>query len=132
MDLDGPGLREAWQRLLKTTPPSLKSRVMLRMELAWALQARVFGDLDASTRRELATLARPNPTKTARRQSRLSAGTVIVREWHGREYRVEVLADGYLFEGKRYRSLSGVAHQIAGVRWSGKRFFKLKSDEPRP
>jgi hypothetical protein len=125
-DLDAVGLRETWQRLLGTPPPPLKSRAVLRMELAWALQARLFGDLDSRTRQALAALASTPQVKDKPRGSRHSPGTVIVREWHGREYRVEVTADGYLFEGKPYRSLTAIAHRIAGVRWSGPRFFNLK------
>ena len=60
-------------------------------------------------------------------QTRLKAGTVLVREWHGTTHRVTVLDDGFRFGGKRYRSLSEVARTITGSRWSGPLFFGLKS-----
>jgi hypothetical protein len=106
------------------------------MELAWQLQARVFGDLDRATRRQLAAF-NPGERPVAKTQrGRLAPGTQIVREWRGKEYRIDVLTDGFGFDGKQYRSLSAIAHRIAGVRWSGPRFFGLDkagvSEKARP
>jgi hypothetical protein len=38
-----------------------------------------------------------------------------------------MLDDGVSFRGKRYRSLSEVAREITSSRWSGPRFFGLRS-----
>jgi hypothetical protein len=38
-----------------------------------------------------------------------------------------MLDDGVSFNGKRFRSLSEVARAITGSRWSGPRFFGLRS-----
>jgi hypothetical protein len=43
--------------------------------------------------------------------------------------RVLVIDDGFLFEERRYRSLSQVAAAITGTAWSGPRFFGLKTRE---
>jgi hypothetical protein len=48
-----------------------------------------------------------------------------MREWNGRTYRVEVVAEGFLMDGRHYRSLSAIARQITGARWSGPRFFGI-------
>jgi DUF2924 family protein len=40
---------------------------------------------------------------------------------------VTMLDDGVSFNGKHYRSLSEVAREIAGSRWSGPLFFGLRS-----
>ncbi|MBL8764307.1 MAG: DEAD/DEAH box helicase family protein, partial [Phycisphaerae bacterium] len=40
------------------------------------------------------------------------AGTAIVRDYRGRTVRVVVLADGFEFEGERYRSLSAIAKAV--------------------
>ena len=37
-----------------------------------------------------------------------------------------MLRDGVSFNGKFYRSLSEVAREITGSRWSGPRFFGLR------
>jgi hypothetical protein len=42
-------------------------------------------------------------------------------------HQVDVLDDGVRFEGRRYASLSAVAREITGVRWSGPAFFGLTS-----
>jgi hypothetical protein len=54
-------------------------------------------------------------------------GTILVREWQGIAHRVTMLDCGVSFKGKRYRSLSEVAREITGSRWSGPRFFGLRS-----
>jgi hypothetical protein len=48
--------------------------------------------------------------------------------------RVMVLAEGFAWNGKTYRSLSKVAFAITGTRWSGPRFFALDKSrtEVRP
>lgn len=57
----------------------------------------------------------------------LMPGTVLVREWDVREYRVTVTADGlYELEGRRFKSLSAAARHITGTQWSGPKFFGLK------
>ena len=42
-----------------------------------------------------------------------------------RNRQVMVLADGFSWNGKTYRSLSKVAFAMTGIRWSGPRFFGL-------
>ena len=54
-------------------------------------------------------------------------GTRLVREWHGRTHHVDVIEDGFVFEGKTHASLSAIARQITGARWSGPRFFGLNA-----
>lgn len=61
------------------------------------------------------------------RDYRPAAGTVLVREYKGVEHRVISTADGqYDFEGRMYPSLSMIAREITGMRWSGPLFFGLK------
>jgi len=73
---------------------------------------------DAAARREVAT----TPEKT-----RVGAGTVLIREWHGTKHQVTVLKDGFLYRTKRFDSLLQIARTITGSRWSGPLFFGLKS-----
>ena len=62
-----------------------------------------------------------------RADSRPLAGTRLLREWQGVEHAVTVLADGFEWEGRPYRSLSAIARAITGTRWNGRTFFGLKS-----
>lgn len=89
--------------------------------LAWRIQAKAQGGLDRAARRAVlgsGPVRAPGPT--------LSPGVRLTREWKGRLCDVEVIADGFLFEGQRYDSLSEVARQITGSRWNGPRFFGLR------
>ena len=52
-------------------------------------------------------------------------GTLITRSYKGRLIRVQVLANGFEFEGEHYASLSAVAKQITGSHWNGYKFFHL-------
>ena len=52
-------------------------------------------------------------------------GTTLRREWHGQTVRVEVLPDGFVYDGEHFQSLSAVAKHITGQHWSGPRFFGL-------
>jgi hypothetical protein len=54
------------------------------------------------------------------------AGTILVREWQGTAHYVTVTDEGFLWNGKPHRSLSGVARAITGTKWNGPRFFGLR------
>lgn len=43
----------------------------------------------------------------------------------GHEIEVRALADGFLHDGQRFSSLSGVAERVTGTRWNGVLFFAL-------
>lgn len=73
----------------------------------------------------VATINRRIPGERKSNQAILP-GTRLVRVWNDRRYEVIVLADGYEFEGRTFRSLSAVAREITGTRWNGKVFFGLK------
>ena len=125
--LDLIELREEWRKLKGSEPPRLSRDLMLRA-LAHALQIEAFGDLRAVAIKK-PSLPDSTTAETFRgrepRSQRLSAGARLVREWHGKTHSVEVLQDGFVFDGKVYRSLSEIACRITGAHWSGPRFFGL-------
>jgi Protein of unknown function (DUF2924) len=121
-------LRERWKILSGRAPGDSISRSFLTRAVVYRLQEQAFGGLKPSTRRQLARVAEEtaggsSPNKPHSRKAQ--AGTILVREWQGNAHRVTVLDDGFAFNGKRYRSLSEVAREITGSRWSGPRFFGL-------
>ncbi len=61
-----------------------------------------------------------------RKGDRPIVGTRLIREWQGIEHTVTVLADGYEYQGRPYRSLSAIARAITGTRWNGPLFFALR------
>lgn len=56
----------------------------------------------------------------------LNRGTRLVREWHGRAHRVDVVEGGFDYDRERYRSLTEIASRITGSHRSGPLFFGLK------
>ena len=76
------------------------------------LQENAIGGLKPSTRRLLERWGRNVSERSPSAEpvrTRLKAGTVLVREWHGITHRLTVLDDGFDFDGERFRSLSEIA-----------------------
>ena len=60
------------------------------------------------------------------RDTRLPAsGSLLTRRLHDRQIVVKVLAEGFEFESRHYRSLSAIAREVTGTRWNGLLFFGL-------
>jgi len=53
-------------------------------------------------------------------------GTRYVREYQDKLHEVTVLESGYEYKDKTYRSLTKIAKDITGTKWSGPAFFGLK------
>ena len=47
-------------------------------------------------------------------------------------YRLQVLDDGFEYEGRWYRSLSNIANEITGTRWNGFAFFGVTRETGVP
>jgi hypothetical protein len=130
--MDGDGLRREWRRLYRSHPPRHIRRDLLVLAIAWKLQERVHGGLTAAQKRKLAGIAeelRKNGDLSTGPAIRLKPGLRLVREWRGETHTVLVLEDGFEWNGEPRRSLSAIAREITGTRWSGPSFFGLK---PRP
>jgi len=122
--LDRAACLDRWQTAFDRQPPKHLSLAFMRQVLAHQAQVAAFGGLSAKTRRALAS-ALKEPVATRPRV--VATGARLVREWNGRAHEVEVLAEGYLFRGRRFRSLSAIAREITGARWSGPRFFGVET-----
>jgi len=121
-------LRDAWRERFGKPAPAYQSRALLLHAFAYQLQARRHGNLDGKLRRRLNVLAREfeaDPRYVPADPETLQPGTVLVRDWNGRRYGVTVTADGFLFDGVTYSSLTQVARVITGVPRSGPLFFKV-------
>lgn len=122
-------LVERWTAAYGRPPPKGISRRLLEYAAAYHLQVRAYGGLKPAIKRELQRLgnllkgpARPKPPPNGKT---LDAGSRLLREWHGRTYTVDVLDSGFMWDGRRYGSLSEIARSITGARWSGPKFFGL-------
>lgn len=137
-DLPVRELRERWREAgLKGEAP--RFRHALVRGLAYAAQQPVASGVDAETGRLLklairraeiptrsARVSKPKPPRR-REAARLRTGTTLIRTWRGVEHRVKVIEEGTRFDyhGRVFTSLSEIARDITGARWSGPRFFGL-------
>jgi hypothetical protein len=119
---DSSELRLLYRQVLGFDPPSRASRIFLTGNLAWALQAKDRKKNPAALRDRM--IKRSNPTN-CKKVEKYKPGTRLVREWHGITYEVTITERGYLWQEQHYRSLSSIALDITGARWSGPRFFGL-------
>jgi len=132
-------------------PVRSRHRQYLIRRIAWRLQANAEGGLSERALRraeELANVAdvrvtppraaaadRDEPlAKASTMQVRVATdprlpptGGQITRRYKRRTIIVTVLANGFEYEGERYRSLSAVAKAITGSHINGFRFFVLES-----
>jgi len=140
-------LQEKYAQVFGEQPRS-RNRQWLVKRIAWRLQANEEGDLSERARRRAMELANDadlrgtaprkpktgdggGPTKTVAARfsgdTRLPLpGTMLTREYKGRVLHVQVLADGFEYEGEVYKSLTAVAKAITGARWNGYHFFGLR------
>ena len=114
-------LGERWVKFTARPIPRVSAQ-LLRLALAWELQAAVHGGLSRTTQQRLDQLA---AGKTRTRL--LQPGMLLVREHEGKLHVVKIADDGAIWwDERRWKSLSAVARAITGTRWSGPAFFGLK------
>jgi hypothetical protein len=114
-------LRKRWVTVTMLPVPRI-SPAMLRLALAYELQAKALGGLSRASQQRLDQAA------AAKTQTRSTApGMRLVREWQGKVHIVTINETGEVeWNGRTWRSLSEVARAITGTRWSGPAFFGLK------
>lgn len=126
--LDLKELRAAWTARFREPAPTFRTRELIARALAYRLQIRTHGGPSLALKRRLEELANtyladaefePAP------KAQLLPGTRLTRDWNGAIHIVDVTPAGLLYRGNLYRSLSQLARQITGARWSGPRFFGL-------
>ena len=117
-------LRQEWRHLHRMSPPKRLSRDLLIRGIAYKLQEAAYGGLTNAELRLLIKLGTAR-SGTSAPSTKLSPGSKIVRDWHGATHVVLVQKSGFDWKGKQYKSLTAIAREITGVRWSGPRFFGL-------
>lgn len=118
--MDLAELRNLWSRRYGA-PPQLRSLPIMRLQLAWRIQADLQGGLDGETRK---ALARRGPVEPEGKE--LGIGARLTRNWNGKQVEVVVEDEGFRWQGEIYPSLSATARAITGIRWNGPRFFGLR------
>lgn len=125
-------LRKRWTRMFGASVPKGLSQDMLIRGIAYKIQEKAYGGLSQAMKRKLNAIAKQIDDGDLRgfdTGPALKSGAKLIREWQAQTYQVTVLDDGFEFNGNRYRSLSMIAREITGVRWSGPKFFGLKKEK---
>jgi len=121
------------------------NKAWLVKRIIWRLQALAEGDLSERARRRAAELARdadlrlspPRQKQSApasvQKNAKASApvngylplpGTILTRWYKGQTLKVQVLRQGFEYQGQVYKSLSAIAKAITGSHTSGHLFFR--------
>lgn len=122
-ELSRDELAQRWEKELGRAVPIGISRPMLLKCLAWEIQAKAMSGHKPAIRRSLKQALQNSAH--SEKATRPKPGARLVREWNGKTHIVDVLEDGFRWEGRTYKSLSPIACDITGTRWSGPRFFGL-------
>lgn len=118
-----PELVSEWQAQFGAPPPPKLRVELMRPVLVYRIQEKAFGLSAPRGKSRIQDLA-----SDANRR-RFKPGTKIVREWKGQLHEVAVRAEGYVYNGDMYKSLSPIAFRITGTKWSGPAFFGTKLKE---
>jgi hypothetical protein len=129
-DWSWPDLTKEWHRLFGGNPP-VANRRFVEKRIAYRWQEIEFAKADRAllerNRRRIDELVATGTLTRQRVGAIPVSGTELVRFYAGIEHRVVVLSDEeFEYAGKRYPSLSMIAREITGTRWSGPAFFGLR------
>ena len=124
-------IKALWRRLFGTETPNY-NRQFLERRIAHKLQLIEFRktnrSLLESNERRIKALIETGKLRSREKEYRPLPGSELIRIYQDVEHRVVVEADGqYQYEGSRYASLSAIAREITGTRWSGPLFFGVKA-----
>lgn len=145
-------LRVEWARLYDGEITRSRNKQFLFRRLCWRVQEARLGGLTSAAKERLAELAaditftraqtpkefirltdippgtnKPTSTLHRKRDRRLPAvGTLIARDYKGRQLRLVVHDDHFEFDGQCFSSLSEAARHATGSRWDGFLFWGLK------
>ena len=116
-------LRAKWTEVINRSIPPIRRSLIIKY-LIWYEQAK---------REKISSLGFFNEVKQASMSANKhtviwESGSKITRSYKGFVHTVEVISNGYLYNGKQYKSLSGIAKAITGKSWNGKVFFGVKNE----
>jgi hypothetical protein len=128
-------IKKEWHRLFGGDPP-VANRRFVEKRIAHRWQEIEFAKTDHGllerNQRRIDELVATGTLKRQKTGATPIAGTELFRIYAGVEHRVRVLpGDEFEYAGKRYPSLSMIAREITGTRWSGPAFFGLRKGARR-
>ncbi len=129
LELEGKSsseLRKMYNNLFEDKVSSMANKEQLRHKIAYRLQELAIGGLDDKTKAKLVAVANGATVIGKAKHSDLLAGTKICREHSGTMHQVEVMNDGFEYNGQKWSSLSAIATKITGTKWNGPKFFGMR------
>ena len=134
-DWSWPDVKKEWHRLFGGDPP-VANRRFVEKRIAHRWQEIEFAKTDHGllerNQRRIDELVATGTLKRQKTGAMPIAGAELIRIYAGAEHRVRVLPDDeFEYAGKRYPSLSMIAREITGTRWSGPAFFGLRKGTHR-
>lgn len=123
-DMSIPELKKIWEQYFKTAPEQNTKSFLVR-RIAYRVQELKYGGLNPNIIRLLNQEVKQiniNPVNT----QKLKKGMLLTRNYKGIEFRVQVVENGFEFNGMVYNSLTKIALVITGSKTSGPLFFGLK------
>ena len=119
-------LAERWVTAFGCPAPRSCQAPLLRQALAWHAQMAALRSSVGAREVDRVTQGLQRAA-TSPAASSLSPDTRLLRDWQGRTHHVTVLAAGFEYDSRTYRSLTAIARAITGMAWSGPLFFGLRS-----
>ncbi len=128
-------LRRLWEERRGVPPPPTLSGRLMRLALAWDIQANAWGSEPPAIRRQWQAVmtrrtrgACAEDTVSGLSAPPAAAGTRLLKSWGGETHEVLVTAKNVIWNGRPYSSLSAVARAMTGTPRNGPRFFGLRED----
>lgn len=122
-----PELRKIYNDIMPQNCLTNATADFLRPRIAYRLQELSIGSLSEKAKTTLLKISKGNSNYSlGKNDFQMMPGTKIYREWKGINHEVEVLKEGFSFNGQKFNSLSSIATRITGTKWNGLKFFKLK------
>lgn len=130
-ELSWAELKAEWKRLFGQEP-TIANRRFVEKRLAYRWQEIEFRKVDRNlldrNQRRIDELIKTGGLRRQAPGDTPVPGTVLRREYDGTEHQVTVIAeDRFEYQSRSYASLSAIARDISGTRWSGPAFFGLRS-----
>jgi hypothetical protein len=132
-EADAAALRQIWLETKGSAPPKTFTARLMRLALAWEMQAALEGGESAIARRawkrviRVRSDARSAQARIGSLPATVGNGTRILKAWGGTTHEVLITADcGARWNGNSYSSLSAVARAMTGTNRNGPKFFGLR------
>ena len=143
-EMSAKELQKKYEEVFNGKKPTSNNRGYLWKKIAYRIQEIHYGGISQEAQVKVSQLMKeydpvnnkairperpmqekPKPAIKARDRRLPIPGTVITKEYKGNTFQVKVLAKGFEYNGRVYKSLTAIAKEITGAHWNGFLFFNL-------